>query len=225
MAREAGAISPAAAAAVSAVFGDADVGSADDEDEPFAAGLPGYLRRLALDSRDSAEDDGDSVTLSTLHASKGLEWRAVFLCGLEEGLLPHSGRGFDDGAELSLDGIANLDEERRLAYVGITRARERLVLTRCKERFKRGKGQLKTPSRFLDDLPPDLVDVLDVQGPQTESAKEVQVAKAKNFFAAMDQLLASKTPSDGKTPPNPAPKPDSKPAPGVQVVDTPGRIQ
>jgi superfamily I DNA/RNA helicase len=218
-------MSAATAAAVSAVFGSGDVGGPDDDDEPFAAGLPGYLRRLALDSRDSAEDDGDSVTLSTLHAAKGLEWRAVFLCGLEEGLLPHSGRGFDDGGEIALDGIANLDEERRLAYVGITRARERLVLTRCKERFKRGKGQLKTPSRFLDDLPTELVDVIDLKGPQTESAKEVQVAKAKNFFAAMDQLLAAKGPNDGKTPPKPAPKPEPKPAPGVQVVDTPGRIQ
>ena len=222
---EMSAVSPATAAAVSAVFGSADVGGPDDDDEPFAAGLPGYLRRLALDSRDSADDDGDSVTLSTLHAAKGLEWRAVFLCGLEEGLLPHSGRGFDDGGELAVDGIANLDEERRLAYVGITRARERLVLTRCKERFKRGKGQLKTPSRFLDDLPTDLVDVIDLKGPQTASAKEVQVAKAKNFFAAMDQLLAAKGPLDGKTSPEPAPKPEPKPAPGIQVVDTPGRIQ
>jgi DNA helicase II / ATP-dependent DNA helicase PcrA len=164
---------------------------AADEDEPFAAGLPGYLSRLALDSRDSGDDKADAVTLSTLHAAKGLEWRAVFLCGLEEGLLPHSGRGFDDG-EVQLEGAINVDEERRLAYVGITRARERLVLTRCRERVKRGKGQPRTASRFLEDIPAELVDVIDVAGPQPESAKEVQQAKAKNFFAAMDALLAPK---------------------------------
>ena len=156
------------------------------DDEPFAQGLAGYLARLALDSKDSDGDAGDAVTLMTLHGAKGLEWRCVFLCGMEEGLLPHSGRGFDDGPA---DGALNLEEERRLCYVGLTRARERLILTRAAERTRRGKAVPRTPSRFLDDLPPDLLDCIDLSGPQKPAPKEVQQAKAKNFFASMSKLL------------------------------------
>jgi len=168
-----------------------------DDDEPFAAGLPGYLARLALDSKEADGDAGDAVTLMTLHGAKGLEWRCVFLCGLEEGLLPHSGRGFDDAsAEPKADGVLNLEEERRLCYVGFTRARERLILTRAAERTKRGKAIPRTPSRFLDDLPQELLDVVDLGSPQAAAPKEVQQQKAKSFFAAMSSLLAN-TPEDG----------------------------
>jgi DNA helicase-2/ATP-dependent DNA helicase PcrA len=167
----------------------------DDDDEPFAAGLSGYLQRLALDSKDADGDAGDVVTLMTLHGAKGLEWRCVFLCGLEEGLLPHSGRGFDDGgAEPHADGAMNLEEERRLCYVGLTRARERLILTRAAERTKRGKAVPRTPSRFLEDIPPALLDVIDLSTPQQAGPKEVQEAKAKNFFASMTALLGEPEP-------------------------------
>jgi len=162
-----------------------------EEDDLFAAGLPGYLNRLALDSKEADGDGGDCVTLMTLHGAKGLEWRSVFLCGMEEGLLPHSGRGFDDaGGEPSAEGALNLEEERRLAYVGMTRARERLYLTRAAERVKRGKPSPRTPSRFLDDLPPELVDLIDLSLPQAPAAKEVREAKAKSFFAQMGTLLS-----------------------------------
>jgi DNA helicase-2/ATP-dependent DNA helicase PcrA len=107
--------------------------------------LATWLNRLALDSR--AEEDpaaGEGATLMTLHAAKGLEFPVVFLVGMEEDLLPCAG----------IQGEArDLDEERRLAYVGITRARERLYLTRAGARTKRGKITPRTPSRFLDDLP------------------------------------------------------------------------
>jgi DNA helicase-2/ATP-dependent DNA helicase PcrA len=156
----------------------------------FAAGLPGYLNRLALDSKEAAADGGDAVTLMTLHGAKGLEWRCVFLCGLEEGLLPHSGKGFDDASgEPQADGAMNLEEERRLAYVGMTRARERLTITRAAERLRRGKPIPRTPSRFLEDIPQGLVDLIDLSTPQAPAAKEVREAKAKNFFAAMGALL------------------------------------
>ncbi|HEX4386512.1 MAG TPA: 3'-5' exonuclease, partial [Myxococcales bacterium] len=162
----------------------------DDSDEAFAAGLPGYLARLALDSKEADGDAGDAVTLMTLHGAKGLEWRCVFLCGMEEGLLPHSGRGFDDSSgEPKADGAVNLEEERRLCYVGMTRARERLILTRAVERTKRGKAIPRTPSRFLEDVPENLLDVIDLSGPQAEAPKAVQEQKAKNFFAAMSSLL------------------------------------
>ncbi|GAC1596264.1 MAG: UvrD-helicase domain-containing protein [Myxococcales bacterium] len=177
----------AAEAALAAGGGGGD----DPADEAFAAGLPGYLARLALDSREAEGDPGDTITLMTLHGAKGLEWRAVFLCGLEEGLLPHSGRGFDDagGESPGAEGAMNLEEERRLCYVGMTRARDRLYLTRCRERLRRGSPQPRTPSRFLDDLPPELVDQIDLSGPQPEAAREVKEAKARSFFAQMDALL------------------------------------
>lgn len=109
--------------------------------------LATWLQRLALDSR--AEEDpaaAEGVTLMTLHAAKGLEFPVVFLVGVEEDLLPSAG----------IQGEArDLDEERRLAYVGITRARERLYLTRAEARTKRGKTSPRTPSRFLGDLPPE----------------------------------------------------------------------
>jgi DNA helicase-2/ATP-dependent DNA helicase PcrA len=131
----------------------------------------------------------------TLHGAKGLEWRTVFLCGMEEGLLPHSGKGFDDASgDPTATGAQNLEEERRLCYVGITRARERLTLTRAAERVRRGRPEPRTPSRFLEDLPDALVDRIDLTAGRAlpESTKDVQQAKAKNFFAAMDKLLGEK---------------------------------
>jgi DNA helicase-2/ATP-dependent DNA helicase PcrA len=108
--------------------------------------LARWLQRLALDSRAEEDPSPDGgITLMTLHAAKGLEFPVVFLVGMEEDLLPCAG----------IQGEArDLDEERRLAYVGITRARERLTLTRASTRTKRGKLLPRTPSRFLEDLPP-----------------------------------------------------------------------
>jgi superfamily I DNA/RNA helicase len=109
------------------------------------ATLEDYLQRLALDNRD--EEDGigekDRVTLMTLHAAKGLEFPVVFLVGVEESLLPHK-RSAEDG---------DVDEERRLFYVGVTRARERLVLTSCRRRKRWSETIRCTESRFLDELP------------------------------------------------------------------------
>ena len=163
----------------------------DTEDsEPFAAGLSGYLARITLDSREADGDSWDAVTLMTLHGAKGLEWRCVFLCGMEEGLLPHSGRGFDDsGSEPRADGALDLEEERRLCYVGMTRAREWLILTRAVERTKRGKRVPRTPSRFLEDIPAELLETIDLRGPLPAAPKEVQQAKARSFFASMNELL------------------------------------
>ena len=109
------------------------------------ASLATWLQRLALDSRDEEDPAADEgVTLMTLHAAKGLEFPVVFLVGVEEDLLPCAG----------IQGEArDLDEERRLAYVGITRARELLYLTRATQRVKRGKVLPRTPSRFLEELP------------------------------------------------------------------------
>jgi DNA helicase-2/ATP-dependent DNA helicase PcrA len=117
--------------------------------EPEAA-LPQLLEDVALVSdADEYEPDADAVTLITLHAAKGLEFPVVFIVGLEEGVLPHV-RSFDDPAQL--------EEERRLCYVGITRAKERLYLVRAFRRFFMGSTLHHPASRFLRDLPEQLID-------------------------------------------------------------------
>jgi DNA helicase-2/ATP-dependent DNA helicase PcrA len=98
--------------------------------------------------QDSYEGDADAVTLITLHAAKGLEFPVVFIAGLEEGLFPHS-RALDDEKEL--------EEERRLAYVGITRAKKRLYLSHAWRRATWGMGQISVPSRFLLEIPAELM--------------------------------------------------------------------
>jgi DNA helicase-2/ATP-dependent DNA helicase PcrA len=112
-------------------------------------GLASLLERLSLVADiDGYEESEDSVTLITLHQAKGLEFPVVFIVGLEEGLLPHS-RSMDDPAQL--------EEERRLCYVGITRARERLYLLRAFRRGFMGGGGPATASRFLREIPQHLL--------------------------------------------------------------------
>ena len=132
-----------------------------------APSLALFLQRLALDSREEEDPvEGDGVSLLTLHAAKGLEWPVVFLAGVEEDLLPSSG----------IQGEArDLAEERRLAYVGITRARERLTLSRAAARTKRGKVVPRTASRFLEDLPADAHEIVD---PAAAASSPVEVAEA-----------------------------------------------
>ncbi len=114
------------------------------------AALPQMLEDVALVSdADEYDEQADAVTLITLHAAKGLEFPVVFIVGVEEGVLPHI-RSFDDPAQL--------EEERRLCYVGITRAKERLYLVRAFRRLLMGTSQHNPPSRFLRDLPTELID-------------------------------------------------------------------
>jgi DNA helicase-2/ATP-dependent DNA helicase PcrA len=121
-----------------------------------------YFGTVTLDKSDSdgdeqaekTHDDGGEVTLATLHSAKGLEWDFVFLIGLEDGTLPHR----RVAAPRISDAIAgDLEEERRLFYVGITRARERLWLTRSAMRIDRGRELPRPPSRFIEELPADSV--------------------------------------------------------------------
>ncbi len=114
-------------------------------DDPAAATLPAFLEQLALAGDVDQMDDSASgaITLITLHQVKGLEFPVVFVTGVEEGLLPHV---------RSLDSEASLEEERRLLYVGMTRARERLYLSHCFQRHLYGSPRGATPSRFLRPL-------------------------------------------------------------------------
>ncbi|MFI5935629.1 DNA helicase PcrA [Actinoplanes sp. NPDC051494] len=125
---------------------------AGEDDAPVAT-LAGFLEQVALvaDADQIPSDDPDHqgvVTLMTLHTAKGLEFPVVFLTGLEDGVFPHM-RALGDNSEL--------EEERRLAYVGITRARQRLYLSRAVTRSAWGQPQYNPPSRFTDELPTELV--------------------------------------------------------------------
>lgn len=114
------------------------------------ATLGDFLERVALNNDDEEEEDTNNmVTLSTLHGSKGLEFPLVFLIGLEEGFLPHN--RILNPQENDMTG-GDLAEERRLFYVGITRAKDELVLTRASHRILRGKPEPRTQTRFLDDI-------------------------------------------------------------------------
>ena len=106
--------------------------------------------------QDSYEGEADAVTLITLHAAKGLEFPIVFIAGLEEGVFPTS-RAIDAEREMP-PRTEPMEEERRLAYVGITRAKRRLHLTHASRRIFRGMGQLSIPSRFLLEIPADLME-------------------------------------------------------------------
>lgn len=120
--------------------------------------LEGFLEHVSLVMDVDQGTDGDRVSLMTLHAAKGLEFDTVFLPGWEEGLFP-SQRSLDE------NGLAGLEEERRLAYVGITRAKKSARISFAQNRRNRGLYQSAIPSRFVDELPEANVDVIERKGP------------------------------------------------------------
>jgi len=142
------------------------------------AKLRDYLDRIALDG-DRKDDDLDKksgVTLITLHASKGLEYPIVFLLGLEQGILPHK-RSVDEGT---------IDEERRLLYVGITRAKERLSMTYCSTRVKWGNKESCEPSKFLPELNFDWLAEEDYDDLMNQEASEDDL---RGFFSGLSDIL------------------------------------
>jgi DNA helicase II / ATP-dependent DNA helicase PcrA len=130
---------------------DETVGTPEDEDVPDTGVLAQFLERVSLvaDSDEIPEHSAGVVTLMTLHTAKGLEFPVVFVTGWEDGMFPHM-RALGDPTELS--------EERRLAYVGITRARQRLYVSRAKVRSSWGQPMLNPESRFLQEIPQELID-------------------------------------------------------------------
>ena len=126
----------------------------DQDDE--SAGLGGFLENVSLVADvDSLNEGGEAVTLMTLHSAKGLEFPVVYLIGMEEGVFPHS---------RSLTSDSELEEERRLAYVGMTRAREELHLVHAHRRSLYGQPSFNRRSRFLDDIPPEWLETLGTNG-------------------------------------------------------------
>ncbi|GAB6157971.1 DNA helicase PcrA [Desulfotomaculum varum] len=121
-----------------------------DQQQGEAAGLVDFLANISLvTDLDRHDPEADQVVLMTLHSAKGLEFPVVFLTGMEEGVFPHSRALFDQ---------CEMEEERRLAYVGITRAEEQLYLTHCWERTLFGRTNMNPRSRFLEEIPDELTD-------------------------------------------------------------------
>ena len=142
-----------------------------------------FLESVSLiNDVDNLNDEQDKLTLITLHQSKGLEFDSVFLTGLEDGTLPHV---------LSFDSENEMEEERRLMYVGITRAKRRLYLSRVFKRGGWGKSELKEPSRFLFDIPNKLV-----VGHQINIQKEVKNNIIKKKESKIENNLPSLTAGD-----------------------------
>ena len=141
--------------------------------------LYNYLNRITLLSRDDLDDDENlgKVNLMTIHASKGLEFPVVFIAGTEEGLIPH-GRAVDEG------GDAAVEEERRLFYVAITRARDKLLISACRSRRRQNSSVESQPSRFLDEIPPHLVEYHEPQ-------KEVSADMAIDLLQQMKKKFSA----------------------------------
>ena len=152
-----------------------DVTDAEEElDTTSSAFLAAFLDQAALDAGEGqAAADEDAVQLMTLHSAKGLEFDLVFLVGMEEGLFPH---------KMSMDDLAGLEEERRLAYVGITRAKHKLYLCHAESRRMHGEINLARPSRFVREIPKSLIE-------------EVRLKTAISRPAIGGARLGSKNPS------------------------------
>ncbi|MFC4537811.1 DNA helicase Rep [Chromohalobacter sarecensis] len=154
---------------------DDEDGEASEETDDVQSAISRLVLRDILEQQ-AEEDDSDRVQLLTMHASKGLEFPHVYLMGLEEELLPHR-NAIEAGT---------IEEERRLAYVGITRARRTLTLTLARQRKTYGELLDCTPSRFLEELPPD---DLEWEGRADKEDPEKKQARGKDAIAGLRSLL------------------------------------
>ena len=157
-----------------------------DEENP-GAGLRGFLQDVALVSDVDAWDEASArVTLMTLHASKGLEFPCVFVAGLEEGLLPHALSIGEDQA-----GEGGVEEERRLLYVGMTRGMDELFLTHARTRLHYGETSWRVPSRFLAEIPPELV-----EGASAEETEEIREREITSEEPSIDLRIGDRVEHD-----------------------------
>ncbi|MBU5614804.1 ATP-dependent helicase [Geomonas azotofigens] len=149
------------------------------------ATLGGFIEKVSLmdedrfSGKDKKDHGKDAVTLMSLHSSKGLEFPFVFLVGMEDEILPHKRAIYEDDS---------IDEERRLCYVGITRARQQLVMTRTLFRKKYGKLEERVPSRFLEEIPGTVLNVQQ-SGVAKEVTPEEAEKSAEDFFAKMKAMM------------------------------------
>ena len=154
------------------------------------ASVAEYLDAVSLATdADAAPKSGGAVTLSTLHAAKGLEFKSVYVVGLEEGYLPHGNSG-DDPEEL--------EEERRLLYVGMTRAEDRLTLTLADRRLVYGKVQFRTPSRFVDEMPPGALEERVERGDRSSAVRFAPPPSSPRFSRVEPEDESQEAPPLGR---------------------------
>jgi DNA helicase-2/ATP-dependent DNA helicase PcrA len=158
----------------------------ENDPDNFDTGLYAWLNRISLITRDDNDEaDKGKVNVMTIHSAKGLEFPVVFIAGAEDGIIPHT-RSLEDGGE---DNPGPLEEERRLFYVAITRAREKLYITSCKKRRRLQDIVECAPSPFLAEIPPHLIETRDVGGSQVgEDDAEAFFAKIKKSFEIKNQF-------------------------------------
>jgi superfamily I DNA/RNA helicase len=161
----------------------AEAGTPDWEPPSMSDALA-RLTLAEMDNEVDEEEDSRGVTLMTMHSAKGLEFSDVFIVGLEEGILPHArslaGEGSDDYGD-------PLSEERRLLYVGITRAKQRLGLSCCLSRRRGSTALTVLPSRYLAEIPAELIEVRDTG---TSLTPDESTSLRANFFSTMKEMLA-----------------------------------
>ncbi|MFY9914479.1 MAG: 3'-5' exonuclease, partial [Nocardioidaceae bacterium] len=181
-------------------------------DELEDASLGDFLERVALvadsDQIPDEDESGGVVTLMTLHTAKGLEFPVVFLTGLEDGIFPHS-RSLGDQPEL--------EEERRLAYVGLTRAQQRLYVSRAVVRSAWGAPQHNPPSRFLEELPATLIDWKRTESAQTawgSSSASTRYVDSGGYIPASTTITRRRV-----TTPPPKPTKGTRPVPSLEPGD------
>jgi DNA helicase-2/ATP-dependent DNA helicase PcrA len=146
--------------------------------------LAAFLEEVALASDvDNVDQNQDAVHLMTMHSAKGLEFPTVFIIGLEEGIMPHS------RSQLSYE---DMEEERRLMYVGLTRAKEKIYLLFTRQRTIFGSTQVNPPSRFLDDIPEELVEKSEASSPKFEPSFKFKNRESVRDVASKDAGLKVK---------------------------------
>jgi DNA helicase-2/ATP-dependent DNA helicase PcrA len=148
----------------------------ENDPDNFDPTLYPWLNRISLITRDDGDDEAGKgkVNLMTIHASKGLEFPVVFIAGAEDGIIPHA-RSLEEGDN-------NIEEERRLFYVAITRARDKLYITSCLQRRRLQNTIECTPSPFLVEIPDHLVEVHEDTSIETEKTGEDYFAEIKKLF-------------------------------------------
>jgi len=153
----------------------------ENDPDNLDAGLYPWLNRISLITRDDGEEDIEGkVNLMTIHAAKGLEFPVVFIAGAEQGLIPHE-KSINSENEENSEDSGSIEEERRLFYVAITRAREKLFITSCKKRTHQSGAKECSPSSFLKEIPGDLLKIRE---------KEKEVADDEQARDYIDKIKA-----------------------------------
>jgi DNA helicase II / ATP-dependent DNA helicase PcrA len=164
----------------------------------LSPGLYEWLNRVSLITRDDLEDEeGGEVNLMTIHAAKGLEFEVVFIAGCEDGIIPHA-RSLEEGE-------GNLEEERRLFYVAVTRARRRLLISSCLRRRKQNQVMDCVPSPFLQEIPPELLQNCAGESEFTEEEGAAQFGKLMAMFGSEEPAAAASEPISATAPAAAAP--------------------